>query len=165
MASSLPIIRQVAWLSVVPQVVLMLGLVSVAQISAIDEPFLVGTAAYLLLLFTLRSVIAKHHRAGVKLFKQERFAEATHEFEKSYRFFSEHSWLDRWRAITVLSSSRVSYREMALLNLAFCLAQSGQKAQALATYQKALAEFPEGKLAPTAIRMLDGGSTTETGSS
>jgi tetratricopeptide (TPR) repeat protein len=161
MASSLPIVRQVAWLSVVPQLTVMAALIAVAHGFEVDNPILVGSLAYLVLSFTLRRVIPAHHRAGLKLFRKERFAEAIPRFERSYEFFAKHRWLDRWRFLTLLSSSRISYREMALLNLAFCLAQSGQRDRALAEYQRALAEFPDSKVAQMAIRMLDGGTAGE----
>ncbi len=157
MASSVPILRQVSWLSLVPQAALWGGFAAGAHALGADNPVLVGAAFLLLLSFVLRRVIPRHHRAGVALFKRERFEEAIPHFEQSYRFFEKHRWLDRFRAVTMLSSSRISYREMSLLNLAFCLAQSGQKARALVEYQRALSEFPDSKVAQMAIRMIDAG--------
>jgi tetratricopeptide (TPR) repeat protein len=100
----------------------------------------------------------------MKLFKQERFAEAIPQFQQSYGFFAKHAWVDRWRSLTLLSSSRISYREMALLNLAFCLGQTGQQAQALAEYERTLAEFPDSKVAQMSIRLLGGAVQGERGS-
>lgn len=97
----------------------------------------------------------------MRLFKQERFAEAIPEFQRSHAFFAKHAWLDRWRALTLLSSTRVGYREMALLNAAFCLGQIGKRDEALATYRQTLADFPDSKMAQTAIRMLIGGNSDE----
>jgi tetratricopeptide (TPR) repeat protein len=161
-ASSLPIVRQVAWLSVVPQLTLMAALIAVCYALGFHNPVFAGALVYLILSFTLRRAIPRHHRAGLRFFKQERFADAIPQFQQSHEFFLEHAWLDRWRALTLLSSSRVSYREMALLNLAFCLAQTGQRQQALATYKQALAEFPDSKLAQVSIRMLDGSGASAT---
>ena len=161
MASSLPIIRQIAWLSVVPQLSLMAGLIAIFHAVEVDNPVLAGALTYLVLSFTLRRIISRHHRAGMKLFKQERFGDAIPRFQQSYEFFLKHSWLDRWRALTLLSSSRISYREMALLNLAFCLGQTGQHDRALAAYRQTLAEFPSSKVAQLSIRMLDAGAAAE----
>jgi hypothetical protein len=158
LASSLPIVRQIAWLSVVPQLLLMAALIAAAKAFGFDDPLLAGVLAYLLLLLTLRRLVPKHHRAGLRLFKQEHFAEAIVHFQKSYDFFVKHQWVDRWRALTMLSSSRVSYREMALLNHAFCLGQTGQRTQAVAVYRQALTEFPASKMAQSALRMMDDGS-------
>jgi tetratricopeptide (TPR) repeat protein len=157
LASSLPIVRQIAWLSVIPQLIVMGAMVAAAYALGFDDPLVAATLTYLLLSITLRRVIPKDHRAGIRLFKQERFAEAVPKFQASYEFFLKHPWLDRWRAIVLLSSSRVTYREMALLNIAFCLSQSGQRSQALASYKRTLAEFPDSKLAASAVRMMDDG--------
>lgn len=162
MASSLPIIRQVAWLSVVPQVLLLLTLIVAARVLTLSEPILVGSLTYLTLLVFLRNAIPRHHRRGMRFFKRERFKEAIPQFRLSYQFFVKHHWVDRWRALTMLSSSRISYREMALLNLAFSLAQTGDHEQALAEYQRALAEFPDSKVAQMSIRMLSATTANET---
>jgi len=156
MPSSLPIIRQVAWLSLLPQLTAMALCIAIAHAGGADDPIVPGVLAFLLLSFTLRSAIPRHHRAGIKLFKQERFAEAIPHFRQSYQFFSEHRWLDRWRAVTMLSSSRIAYREMALLNVAFCLGQTGQREQSIAEYQRTLLEFPESKIAQLSLTMFGG---------
>jgi hypothetical protein len=155
LASSLPIVRQIAWLSLLPQLVVMAGMVAAARALRFHNPFLAAAVPYFLLSLILSRVIPTHHRAGMRLFKQERFAEAIPKFQESYSFFVKHPWLDRWRAIFLLSAGRISYREMALLNVAFCLAQSGQRTQSLAAYKRTLAEFPDSKMAQTAIRMID----------
>lgn len=155
MASSLPIVRQIAWLSLVPQLAIFLMLVVIASAVGSDDAVLPAAAAYLLLSLGLRGVLARHHRLGMKRFKQERFADAVPEFQRSYEFFRKHEWLDRWRAVTLFSVSRVSYREMALLNQAFCLGQSGEREQSLELYRRTLAEFPDSKLALMTLRLLD----------
>jgi tetratricopeptide (TPR) repeat protein len=160
-ASSLPIIRQVAWLSVLPQLLLMVGMIWISHLAGFDNPLLAGSLSYVALSFGLRRLIPGHHRAGMKLFKQERFSEAIPHFKQSYEFFLKNPWLDRWRAITLSSSSRISYRELALLNLALCQAQTGEHDGALATYRQTLAEFPDSKVAQMAIRMLDPGTAAE----
>lgn len=155
MASSLPVVQQVALFSIVPQGIVLLLLVGAAQLLGSSDPFLIGVACYVVVHLALRHGVAAHHRKGMRLYKKERFAEAAAQFEKSYEFFSRHAWLDRWRAVTMLSSSRVSYREMALLNIAFCLVQTGKREQAAALYRRVLDEFPGSKVAQTALRMLE----------
>jgi hypothetical protein len=155
LASSLPIVRQIAWLSLLPQIVVMATMVATARALGFDNPVLAAAVPYFLLSLILSRVIPRHHRAGVSLFRQERFTEAIPRFQESYSFFARHQWLDRWRAIVLLSASRISYREMALLNVAFCLGQTGQRSECLAAYKRTLAEFPDSKMAQAAIRMID----------
>ena len=155
MTSSVPIIRQIAWLSVLPQIAVLLLLIAIAQLSGAREPLIAGPVAYLAASFILRSVIPRHHRNGIYFYKRERFAEAVPYFYKSYEFFNRYAWLDRWRALTMLSSSRISYQEMALLNVAFCLAQTGERERAILEYRRVLAEFPGSKMAESALRLLE----------
>lgn len=147
-----------AWLSLIPQLAVLFLLVALARALNIGSPYAAGAICFLSLAFALRFFVPRAHREGIRLFKQDRFAEAVPHFEDSYEFFSRHAWVDRWRAITMLSSSRISYREMALLNIAFCLAQSDQRESAIAEYRRVLREFPGSKLAETAIRMLEPGA-------
>jgi hypothetical protein len=92
---------------------------------------------------------------GVSLFRQERFADALPHFQRSYEFFTRHRWLDDWRFLTMLSSSRISYREMALLNVAFCYSQTGDGQRSRQCYQQALQEFPDSRMAQAALRMFE----------
>lgn len=155
MASSLPIVRQIAWLSVLPQIAILLLLVAIAHLLGAGEPLLVGAIAYLAVSFIVRMTVPRHHLRGMGLVKQERFAEAIPHFLKSYEFFAAHGWVDRWRALTMLASSRISYQEMALLNVAFCLSQTGERERSIQEYKRVLAEFPGSKVAEAALRLLE----------
>jgi tetratricopeptide (TPR) repeat protein len=83
------------------------------------------------------------------------FAEAIAEYEKAYEFFSRHSWLDRFRYLTVLSSSAYSYREAALCGIAFAYSQMGDGANAAKFYQRALTEFPGCAVARTSLKAME----------
>lgn len=115
----------------------------------------VGAAAYLVVTFTLRRLIPRDHRAGVALYRREMFADALPHFQRSYEFFARHRWVDHWRFLTLLSSSRISYREMALLNVAYCYSQIGDGERSRAYYQQALQEFPGSRMTESALRMLE----------
>lgn len=114
----------------------------------------VGVAAYLGLSIGLRSLLTSDHRWGMLLIRRGRYSKAVSVFEKSYRFFSRWSWLDRGRYLLLLSSNRMSYREMALVNMAFCQIQLGDEEQAKILYQQALAEF-NSAMAQAALKELE----------
>ena len=156
MASKTPIVRQTAWLSVLPQFVFM-GLL-VLLYSLIIESFLnalmVAMFTYLAISLTLKFSISHYHRKGISLFKAKEFKEAADQFEKSYRFFKKHQWIDKYRYITLLSSSRASYTEMALLNIAFANAQIGNGKIAKQYYQQCLSEFSDSEMAKTSLNMI-----------
>lgn len=68
-------------------------------------------------------MILRNHRKGVALTKADEYVQAMDEFQKRYTFFSKCIWIDKYRSITLLSSGKTSYREMRLLNIAFCYFQ------------------------------------------
>ena len=124
------------------------------KIAGIENASTIGAFLYLAASFVMRFFVAREHRQGIVLLKNENFSGAIPLFEKSYTFFSKHSWIDRWRFLIMLSSSRISYREIALLNIAFCQAQLGNKQDAMLTYDRVQIEFPGSKMAEVSIRML-----------
>lgn len=155
MASGKPIVRQVAWLSLIPQMLVLFGIIFLFRQLGIVEPIVTGAAAYLIILLVLRKRVALDHRKGINLFKKSAYAEAIPHFEKSYAFFNKHSWIDRWRYIVLLSSSKISYREMALLNIAFCHGQTGNGPESKKVYEQTLQEFPDSEMAKAALNMIE----------
>lgn len=114
-----------------------------------------GALTYLFISFSLRYSIPHHHRKGMNHVRNQKFNEAISEFENSYAYFSKNEWIDKYRFITVLNSNKMSYKEMALNNIAFCYGQIGDGAKAKEWYQKALNEFPESGLAKAGLNMLN----------
>lgn len=152
MASGPPVIRLMAWVSVISQMAVMLALVTLASWLQFS-PYL-GIVVYLGLSIGLRSLLTRDHRRGMFLVRRGQYAEAISLFEQSYRFFSRFVWLDRWRYLLLLSSNRMSYREMALVNMAFCYTQIGEGKQAQVLYQRALDEFGSA-IAQVALKMME----------
>jgi len=95
-----------------------------------------------------------NQRQGSELAKQGHFTEAISKFEASHVFFKKHPWVDRWRAITLLSASRASFTEMALTNIAVCLHQIGKVQESIAYYEQVLAQFPGSATAEAALVKL-----------
>jgi tetratricopeptide (TPR) repeat protein len=159
MSSSLPIVRQISWLATLPQLAALFAAMGVGAVIDQRNGVLLGTVAYLAYSIGSRQLIARDHRAGIMLFKQQRFAEAIPKFADSLAFFDRHPWIDRLRSITMMSASAVSYREMALANIAFCYGQLGDGEQSRAYYRQCLERFPHSGLATAALRMLDSVTT------
>lgn len=157
MSSGKPIVRQVAWLSLVPQLLLM-GVLCLIYRACFDSTLLaveLVMITYLLLSLTLRNCIPRNHRKGIALYKAGKYAQAIEEFKKSDSFFAEHAWIDKYRFLTLLSSSKSSYREMALLNIAFCYSQIGDGTISKEYYLKTLGLFPDSELAKTSLKMME----------
>lgn len=150
-----PIIRQTAWISVIPQVMVMGLLVLIWYSLQVEDFVWWGVISYLILSYSLRRLIASEHRQGMMLVKQEKYREAIPHFENSYSFFKQHAWLDKYRYLTLLTSSKISYREMALVNAAFCHGQLGEGQESKGYYERVLQEFPENGIALAALRLIN----------
>lgn len=116
-----------------------------------------GAICFLAISQILRRTIARHHRCGIRHCKRQEFQQAIPEFEKSIKFFSHHVSIDRFRAITMLSTG-MSYREMGMVGLGFCYAQIGDGSSARKQYEQCLRDYPNNGMAETALRMLEAGA-------
>lgn len=120
-----------------------------------EGEILAGAQTWFLYRIGMHRLIPRDHRHGIRLVKQRRFEEAIMAFENSYAFFNRHRWIDRWRCLTLQSASTVSYREMALVNIAFCASQIGQGTKSKEYDRRALLEFPESGIAPAALKLIE----------
>ncbi len=155
MRSNLPVTRQIAWISLVPHLVVM-GLITLIFYSAGAGDFLIyGVSAYLLLSFSLRKIIPADHNNGIGKIHEKQFEEAIHCFQRSYDFFCKNEWVDKFRYLALLSSSKMCYREMALCNIAFCYSQLGEADKALEYYNRTVAGFPSNEIAISALRFIN----------
>lgn len=155
MSSKVPMIKQINWISIIPQLIVIGVILFIWNLYYPDETFIFGGITYLVISYLLRTQIPKFHRSGMKLVKSENFKNAIPYFEKSYEFFKKHNWIDKYRFITLLSSSRMTYQEMALANIAFCYGQIGNGEKSKEYYTRTLKEFPENGIAKAALRMLN----------
>ena len=155
MAPNVPTVTQRDWVSLIPHILLIGLLTYVYYLLNIEDPSLFGILTYLVLAFGLRNLVAKSHRKGVRLLKQQKFNEAIPYFEKSADYFSKNSWVDKYRFLTLLSSSKMTYRAMDLCNIAFCYSQTGNGLKAKELYQQILREYPENGVATAALNMLN----------
>lgn len=99
----------------------------------------------------------------MQMVNQQKFPDAVTYFENSYNFFNRNSWIDKYRFATLLSSSKMSYKEMALNNIAFCYAQSGNGVKSKEHYEKTLLEFPNSGIAKAGLNVLIAGEGIKDG--
>lgn len=155
MISNISAVRQIAWIALIPQFLFAVLLIVLWHFMRVPDPPLYGLVSYFLISFGLRKFIPHHHNKGMKLVKQAKFEQAITEFERSYGFFSKNLWIDKYRYITLLSSSAMSYREMSLTNIGLCYAQLADTAKAKDYYEKTLIEFPDSRIAREGLNLLD----------
>ena len=153
-----PIVRPISWINAAISVSILAAFVLVAWTFARTSGVFWGAIAYLAISQILRRTIPHHHRSAICHCKRQEFQQAITEFEKSIAFFSNNVWVDKYRAITMLSSSGMSYREMGMVSLGFCYAQLGDGMNARRTYEDCLRDYPNNGMAESALRMLDAGA-------
>jgi len=156
MSSPLPVLRQVSWLGTIPQLVA-LGVAVVVGwfLTESIRGVTYGALIYLAYSMGSRSLLLQTQRRGMRLLQFKRYEEAVTQFEASYDFFSRHSWIDRYRSIVFMSPSAISFREMALVNIAFAFSQMGEGAKAKEYYRRTLDEFPESAVARTTLNLIE----------
>lgn len=159
MKSETPAIRRIAWPLVIPQFMTVAVLAAIAYVllrpPSWQFPIVLGCGLYLLYSYSSRLILTRPHREGIRLFNQRKYKEAIPWFEESYRFFSTHDWIDRYRSLTLMTPAAMSFREMALINLAACYFLLGNSAKARGYYQQAQSEFPDSQMAKAALRQLE----------
>jgi len=151
----IPTVKQICWLATIPQL-LVLTVACIAGWWLTKSPFGVASGAgiYLIYSYMSRRLIPRAHRRGVRLSQEGQFEDALLEHKKSYDFFTRHSWLDRYRSITMMSPSAMSFREMALINIAFAHAQLGNGEMARQYYRRTVEEFPTSGIGNAALQMI-----------
>lgn len=149
-----PIVRSISWVAVAASL-LPLGILLVLNAWLAKALFPICAAIiWFVSVLVLRRAFTGPHRRGIRLIKQGDFASAIPAFQESYANMRKRGWIDHYRWFILGSSSRWSYREMALANCAFCFGQVGDGHRMKEYYEKTLSEFPESVLATTALRML-----------
>ena len=126
MSSKAPTVRQIAWISLFPQLLVMGIIMFIWYQFNKSDFFIYGAITYLIMSQLLRRTIAKEHRKGMVKVKIEDFENAIPHFERSYEYFKRNEWVDKYRFLTLLSSGKMTYKEMALNNIAFCYGQIGK---------------------------------------
>lgn len=104
------------------------------------KAMLAGCLSYFILAWSLRFAFQKHHMNGMKLMQAKNYHKAAVAFQQSQNFFEKHPAIDKYRFLTMFSSSAIPYQQMALNNLGICYLYMGEDAKALDAFKK-LAEL------------------------
>lgn len=159
MSQRVPVVRQIAWISIIPHLIVLGLVIAIFTMLGTPEPIIFGALFYLILSRLVRGILTKHHTSGIRAMRKGNFEGALEHFQKSFNFFSEHRWIDEWRFLVLLSSSAMTYREMALCNIAFAHSQLGDGRSAYEIYDRVLQEYPGNALASAAINLMRSATT------
>lgn len=146
MSSKFPVVRQINWLAFV------LHMFVIVLSTWWFGVF--GIVIYLVLFLLMRQMIAGKFRKGMRLLKNENFDNAIICFQDSYVFFNKHMLLNKYIGI-IISVSKITYKEMSLLNIAYCHIMKKDGAKAKETYEQTLYEFPNSTIAKNALNTFE----------
>ena len=151
-----PVVRPVSWPATILQLLVLAAAVAIGwYVTRSSDGVFWGAAVYLIYSLLSRKLIARAHQRGLRLLHNQQYGDAIHAYAESYEFFTRHPWIDRYRSITMMSVAAMSYREMALISIAFAYSQLGDGKKAKDYYQRALEEFPDSGMASAALKMID----------
>jgi hypothetical protein len=154
MKQEIPVAKSINYLALVLQSIFLILLYFIFVESGSDEPLLWSAMIYLVLAYSLRYFVPVDHRKGIRELKEGHYEAALDSFTKSFVFFSKHKWVDTFRAFTIFSASKQSYREMAMLNKAFTLNCLDKNEEAKKCYEDCLKEYPDNLMAYEALKMM-----------
>lgn len=155
LAMKIPVVRQYSYIALFLHLVVLFAVCSLWGWAMGGRWFILSYVIYAVILLGIPEIMASDHKRGMRLLKREEFGKAIPCFLASYDYFERNKWIDRFRYVTVMSSSKMSYREMALCNVAFCYGQMGNCERMREYYDRALRDFPDNIVAKTALRVLD----------
>lgn len=153
----LDLFRQVNWSVFLPHGIFVALLTFLLTLTGLetDLAILAGAVVYLGLSMLLQRLVPFHHRIGFKLLMEKEYLAAAQAFQNSWYFFNKNKWLDEYRSVFMLSATKMSYREMALINRSLCFWQMGDTDKAKISYSEVLKYFPNSKMAKDAIAYIE----------
>ena len=142
-------------MSVIPQLLFLFLLSYLFFLFGNEKPLLFGGFTYLLFSNGLKNAIPLSHRKGIALIKSGKYQEAIPYFQKSVDFFTKYAWVDKYRYITLLLSSKRTMREVSLCNMAFCMLHSKRVTEAKSVYEDVLKQYPNNAVANAALNTIN----------
>lgn len=114
-----------------------------------------GACIVVIYRYIIRYTIIINGVKGIKFLKKGDFDKAIICFEKSNSFFLAHKILDKYGYIVFLNSSKYTYREPILINLAFLYAQKGDINKAKEYYEECLKINPQNEIAISSLNFIN----------
>jgi tetratricopeptide (TPR) repeat protein len=155
MSANVPIVRTASWLAVIVIILVWIIFMAVFTFLFQIDGIYIGSILFFILMVLLQRLIPTSLIKGMKAIKKNDFKTALEFFNKSVDFFTQYDWVDKYRAITLLSAAKMSYREMSLCNMAFCYSQTNEGEKAKDLYEQILKEYPDNGIAYYSLNSIN----------
>jgi hypothetical protein len=147
--------QETLWIALVARLVLLAVLCLIFYQFDQRVFFVYAFFLYLFIRYTVKySVIPSSTFTGVKLLKEGKYEEAIPFIQKDIGYFTRRSWIDRFRFALMISSSSLSYREISLCNMAYCLLQTGKVKESKELYESILTQYPENMVVKAQLKTI-----------
>lgn len=155
MSANVPIVRAASWLAVIVIIFVWIIFMAIFTFLFQIDGIYIGSILFFILMVSLQRLIPTSLIKGMKAIKKNDFKTALEFFNKSVDFFTQYDWVDKYRAITLLSAAKMSYREMSLCNIAFCYSQTNEGEKAKDLYEQILKEYPDNGIAYYSLNSIN----------
>lgn len=155
MSANVPIVRTASWLSVIVIIFVWIIFMAIFTFLFQIDGIYIGSILFFILMVSLQRLIPTSLLKGMKAIKKNDFKTALEFFNKSVDFFTQYDWVDKYRAITLLSAAKMSYREMSLCNMAFCYSQTNEAEKTKDLYEQILKEYPDNGIAYYSLNSIN----------
>ena len=72
----------------------------------------------------------------------------------SKTFFEKYAWIDKYRALILMSPSVYTYHEMAMMNLAYIHLEKEDIFRAAQYYRETINHYPENQIAAKTLKLI-----------
>jgi tetratricopeptide (TPR) repeat protein len=157
MTSKVPFVKQETnWFALIPKLAVIGILCLCFYPLDRNKFFILAFFVYLILTYTARHLFfpAVMHE-GLKLIKEEKFEQAIPSVQKTIDYYTKKAWVDKFRFLLLISSSKKTIREMTICNLAYCYLQTGEIQKSKKIYSEVLRQYPENINAKSMLNTID----------
>jgi len=138
--------QETNWFALIPKLILLAILCVCFYPLDKKEYFIFAVFVFFFLtLAARRTFLTADLHTSIKHIRNEAFAEAIPYIEKSFDYYKQRPWIDKYRFALQISSSKSTIREICIGNLAYCYLRLGEPLKAKALYEALLRENPANK--------------------
>lgn len=148
--------RQINWLALIPKL-LVIG-IACMFFYPLDKQFFFVFAfvIYWLLTALAREIFFPISlRKSIELIALEKFEEAIPYTQKTIDYYLNHRWIDKYRFILLINSSKKTITESITCNLAYCYFKTGRIGKAQELYHEILKHYPRNTNARAMLHAIE----------
>jgi tetratricopeptide (TPR) repeat protein len=135
--------QETNWFAVVPRIILLALLVLFFYSSHIRFFYMYAALTQIPISWGIkRLLVPRSVYISTELIRNAEFDKAIPEIDKALMYFDKHAWIDKYRILLLISSSKRSIKEILIINKVYCLSQTGHEEEAQTLYKSVIKQYP-----------------------